>query len=226
MGSAYPFASINVQARLVSGSEDIIGCVQIEIAPSLGDKISATLRWLPFAILLLVAIGTILAAVYNPWNGTTDIFRWSSNSGMDEDMLRLVTPGFGDCLQYLQFIVLTGSLTLSYPGFYQPAVSQAAWSTLLFNTTFVSDHGRSRLIDNVYAPNGTTGFEDLGQLVGLGGVQDIWPCFMVYFAIVVGAVLVGCTLLSLVRVVQIKFFDHQEEDLRSKRWPFFGGMCS
>ena len=95
------------------------------------------MKFVPLLVLLAVGVGTVVAAMFSPW-GTTDIFLWSTNYGRDPDLIRLVTPGFGDCLQYLQFAVLTAGLTLDYPGFFQPVLSQGSWSVLMFNESFVS----------------------------------------------------------------------------------------
>tara|TARA_R110002003_G_scaffold140_19_gene12879 strand:+ start:21459 stop:22385 length:927 start_codon:yes stop_codon:yes gene_type:complete len=125
-GSTYAFATWASTLRIVSGNADAqaLGCISANITPDLGPKLSSTIRYLPAAVLALVAVATVFAATCSPW-GTTNLYRWTSNYGRDEDLLRLVTPGFGDCLQYIQFIVLAGSLSLNYPGFFQPVVSLA-----------------------------------------------------------------------------------------------------
>ncbi len=161
-----------------------------------------------------------MAAMFSPW-GTTDVFLWTSNYGRDPDLLRLVTPGFGDCLQYIQFIVLTGGLTLDYPGFFQPVVSQVSWSVLMFNRSFVSKAPSwQSLVDGIYMADGIYGLERIGQLVGIGQVEDIWADMMVWLLIIIGSVLV---------IPQIGFFGRwlfqqinhaPEEDRRAKNVPF------
>lgn len=228
LNASYSFSSLSTSLKIISGDarETSIGCIQVEVTPALGSSISAVLRFVPLGILLLVGFGTIIAAIFNPWNGTTDIFRWSSNYGMDQDMLRLVTPGFGDCLQYLQFAVLTGALTLNYPGFFQPALSRVGWSVLLFNSSIVSQNSHTRLIDNVYASNGTLGIENLSQLIGLGGVEDVWPISFVVFAGLLGGICVVIAGAAWFRWVKMRISKQQEEDLRSKTWPFIGGKSA
>lgn len=189
------------------------------MTPDLGS-IASMLTFLPLAALLFVGIATVLAAVYSPW-GTTDIFMWTSNHGRDVDLLRLVTPGFGDCLQYIQFAALTGGLSLSYPGFYQPVTSQVSWSTLMFNQSFVSNHtGRESLMDGIYVTNSTLGLGRYSQLVGLGEVEDVWPGMMIWLLVVIGSILVLTQLAFLVRWVYRYFLSIPEEDLRSKNVPF------
>lgn len=181
------------------------------------------LRILPLLVLLSVGFATLFASIYSPW-GTTDIFHWSSNFGRHNDLLRLVTPGFGDCLQYIQFIALTGSLTLNYPGFYQPIVSQASWSALMFNESFVSkEPGWQNLQDGIYFTNGTYGLQQFAQLVGMGNVEDIWAGMMVWLMVIVGAVTLATQLGFAIQWIWRFVRNVQEEDLRNKNLPFTVG---
>lgn len=174
-------------------------------------------------ILIFVGLATISAAIFNPWNGTKDIFRWSSNYGMDDDMLRLVTPGFGDCLQYIQFAVLTASLSLAYPGFFQPYLSKVAWSVLLFDTNLSSSTSAKSHIDNIYVVDEKFGLERMAKYVGIANTKDIWPVTMLYTAGI---------LITIVFIIQIGFLARwgfmkvksmTEEDLRAKNRPFTFG---
>lgn len=171
----------------------------------------------------MVGFATIFAAVFSPW-GTTDLFRWTSNYGRDEDLLRLVTPGFADCLQYIQFIILTGSLSLNYPGFYQPAVSQAAWSILMFNESLVSHgNGSQSLEDGVYTVNATYGLDRTSKYVGITDVQDIWAGMMVWLLVIVGGVVGLVQLGFAIRWIYHSVCNVPAEDLRSKNFPFTTG---
>lgn len=226
MASSYRFATLDTTIKILAGDvpATTVGCIHVEITPLLGSANSAALTWVPVSVVALVALGTILAAMLNPWVGTMDIFRWSSNYGMDEDMIRLVTPGFADCLQWLQFYVLTGSLTLSYPGFYQPTVSKAAWSLLLFNTSFFSHEPIKQVKwrgDGIYALDaGAYGLERVAQAVGLQNINDIWVCMAAFF----GAVTIGTVLVVQVwcgsRWIVKKVRGVEEEDLTQKNLPF------
>jgi hypothetical protein len=178
------------------------------------------LRILPLIILLFVGFATLFAGVFSPW-GTSDVFHLTSNYGRDADLLRLVTPGFGDCLQYIQFIALTGGLTLSYPGFYQPIVSQGSWSTLMFNESFVTkDEGWHSLVDGIYVTDGNYGLQRLAQLVGMSNVEDIWAGMMVWLLVIVAAVLVLVQAGFGVQWVYRLVNNVQEQDLRAKNIPF------
>ncbi|KIV99641.1 uncharacterized protein PV09_08705 [Verruconis gallopava] len=225
--SAYSFASfatlLRVQSGAAANNNDYLACVQAGIAPSLGSSLSSALRCVPLAILILVGLATILAARFSPWS-SPDAFHWTSNYGRDDDILRLVTPGFGDCLQYIQFVVLAGSLSLAYPGFYQPVVSRASWSVLMFNESFISKgEGYQSLRDGVYATNGTYGLTRLSQLAGMTKDEDVWAGMAVWLCIIIASVVILCQLAFAARTLFRLISDIPEEDLRSKNLPFTSG---
>lgn len=222
--TSYTFTSFSPRFEFVYGDSGStkIGCVSTTVTPDLGG-LAWMLKFLPMVVLTSVAAATLFASIYSPW-GTTDIFHWSSNFGRHNDLLRLVTPGFGDCIQYIQFIVLTGSLTLDYPGFYQPIVSQASWSALMYNQSFVSqESGFQSIRDGIYFTNGTYGLERMSQLVGMGSVQDIWAGMMVWLMVIILIVTVVTQLGFAVQWVYRFVRNDQEEDLRNKNLPFTVG---
>lgn len=224
--SSYAFATIasTITAKSGDAGAPDIACISATITPDLGTTLSGLLTYLPVAILILVAIATASAALFSPW-GSTDPFKWTTNYGRDQDLLRLVTPGFGDCLQYIQFIFLTGALSLSYPGYYAPVTVQASWSALLFNTSFVSHGGGTQsLQDGIYITNGTYGMTRMSQLVGMTAVRDIWACMAVWLLVIAVVVVLLCQLGFLVRWLFRLLSNTPEEDLRQKNWPLSGGM--
>ncbi|EZF76495.1 hypothetical protein H105_02136 [Trichophyton soudanense CBS 452.61] len=223
--SSYAFASLLATLEVKAGdaSKTPYSCVVADIAPDLGDPLRSALAYVPLAILLLVGVATVYAAIYSPW-GTTDIFRWTCNYGRDEDLIRLVTPGFADCLQYIQFIILTGSLTLSYPGYYQPVVSQIGWSVLMFNQSFVSHgNGTTPLIDGVYSVNGTYGLDRMGQFVGMTRAADIWAGTVIWLLVILAAVTAIILLGFGLRWLHHSVSHIAEQDLQSKNTAFTMG---
>ncbi|KAK4192619.1 hypothetical protein QBC35DRAFT_423416 [Podospora australis] len=222
--SSYAFSSFTATLVVIYGGEGgqnstDITCLTATVTPDLGS-LAWMLKFLPLLVLVLVGVATVFAGILSPW-GTSDIFHWSSNYGRDPDLLRLVTPGFGDCLQYIQFIVLTGGLTLNYPGYYQPIVSQASWSALMFNHSFVTkDPGWVSVQDGIYVTRGEYGLQQLAQLAGMTNMEDIWAGMMVWITVIIAAMFV---------LVQTGFFTQwlyrfvqkiSEEDLRAKNIPF------
>lgn len=247
LNSSYRFATIDTTFRINSaftnanGAPNAIGCILVNVTPDLGPTIFGLLRYLPVAILALVAAATISAAILSPW-GSSNAFKWTSNYGRDEDLLRLVTPGFGDCLQYIQFVFLMGSLNLNYPGFFRPVVSAVNWSALMFNESFVShDSGVVNPRDGVYAtysdyyygtqfnlgemkPQHDYGMSRLRQLVGLAEDQDIWAGTVIWLLVIIAAVVLLCQLFFFLRWAVRAVAHEPEVDLRSKNWPFTAGM--
>ena len=225
--SSYSFASFQATLRVQSGDAngEYYGCVTATITPDLGASVNAILRYLPLVVLAVVGVATVAAATFSPW-GSADLFQWTSNFGRDEDLLRLVTPGFGDCLQYIQFVLLTGSLSLNYPGFYQPAVSRFAWSSLMFNESLVTDgNGTQSVVDGIYEyRNGTSyGLDRMSQLVGMTSDKDIWTDMIVWLVVIVAGVTILTQLGFAFRWVYRKLKKEPAEDLRSKNGPFTAG---
>lgn len=222
LNATYRFATLTSTLIITSGDagRTQLGCISAQITPDLGSRWSDMLTYIPVGILILVGIATAMAAILSPW-GSTNIFKWTTNYGRDADLLRLVTPGFADCLQYLQFIVLTGGLTLSYPGFYQPVASKVAWSSLMFNQSFVShENGTDPIIDGLYSPTGRYGLENISQLVGMGAISDMWAGMAIWLLVMITAVIVLLQIGFFFQWCYHRFSRTQEEDLRAKNLPF------
>ncbi|KAI0817999.1 integral membrane protein [Xylaria sp. FL0064] len=221
-GSSYAFASFSPTIIIRFGDQYAtpIGCLSAIVTPTLGG-VAWYLKFLPLVVLVIVGFATIFAAIFSPW-GTSNIFHWTSNYGRDPDLLRLVTPGFGDCLNYIQFVVLTGSLSLGYPGFYQPAVSQASWSILLFNESFVSkSEPWQSVVDGIYVTKpGSYGLERTAQLDGLAEAEDIWAGSIIWLLVITAGALFLSQVGFLIRWLWRLINHDSEEDLRSKNIPF------
>ncbi|KAF7546959.1 hypothetical protein G7Z17_g8062 [Cylindrodendrum hubeiense] len=224
MFSSYAFGSIDANFLIKYGNADAtdIGCISAIITPDLGGK-AWILKVLPLIILMFTGFAVLLSAIYSPW-GSSDIFHWTSNYGRDADLLRLITPGFGDCLQYIQFVALTGGLTLDYPGFYQPIVSQMAWSTLMFNESFVAGADSwQNVVDGIYVTNATYGLQEIGQLVGMAEVEDVWAGMMIWLCVCIASVTVLIQVGFILQWLYRKIRNTPEEDLRAKNIPFSVG---
>ncbi|POR31251.1 Putative membrane protein [Tolypocladium paradoxum] len=224
--SSYAFSSFAATILIISGDARAtnIGCMSATLTPDLGG-VSWVLKFLPLLVLLFCGFAVVFAAIFSPW-GTTNIFHWTSNYGRDADLLRLVTPGFGDCLQYIQFIALTGGLSLSYPGFYQPVVSQVGWSALMFNESLVTHAPPwQSVVDGIYVTNATDGYglHQLGQLIGMAESTDIWAGMMVWLCVIIAGVFVLVQGGFLIQWLWRKINKISEEDLRAKNIPFSVG---
>jgi len=226
LNTSFSFATIQSLLRIKSGDKPAVdlGCISTRITPDLGPKVSGLLHYLPVVVLIFTGLATLAAAIFSPW-GTSDPFKWTTNYGRDEDLLRLVTPGFGDCLHYIQFIFLTGALSLNYPGYYQPAASKAAWSSLSFNESFVTRGGSYHsLVDGVYITNSTLGLTRMTQLIGMSTPTDAWACMAVWLAVLCLIAVVLCQATFIARRAYFRYQKTTPEDLSRKNWPLTGGM--
>jgi hypothetical protein len=170
---------------LLNGTE--IGCAAARITPDIGTAASAAFTYLPAAIILLVGITSWLrhteqrrCAVPEP--GTTFA---------PQDLIRKIVVDVADYVRYLQFIFLAGSLTMEYPGFYRPIVSQLAWSSLLYWSGPV-DHGFTYpgIEDGIYATNGTFGLEYMAQNLGFPSMLDIMFDALINLCIVISVIVI------------------------------------
>ncbi|PNY24832.1 membrane protein [Tolypocladium capitatum] len=224
--SSYAFSSLAATILIIYGDSKAtnIGCMSATLTPDLGG-VSWVLKFLPLLVLLSCGFAVVFAGIFSPW-GTTNIFHWTSNYGRDADLLRLVTPGFGDCLQYIQFIALTGGLSLGYPGFYQPVVSQVGWSALMFNQSLVTNAPSwHSVVDGIYVTNATDGYglHQLGQLIGMAESADIWAGMMAWLCVIIAGVFVLVQGGFLLQWLWRKINNISEEDLRAKNIPFSVG---
>ena len=205
------------------------------------SSIHVPISIVPLIIALLVGFATLFAARFNPWTGTSDLLRATSNFGQDDDALRLVTPGFSDVWYYIQFAVYTACLSLDYPGVYQPALSRVAWSNLLFNTTLLHPNGNGTLpwstvttslngqFDNSTASlinivNGSDyGLTQYAALVGIPG-KDVWPTFMVWFLFVLAGMTILTQLVSVIYWIYRHARGLHTNDFGTLNLCFLGGM--
>ncbi|TQS38541.1 hypothetical protein Golomagni_00949 [Golovinomyces magnicellulatus] len=223
--STYALASLAASFKVKYGDKEAseIGCISLSITPEIGSKLAGIIKFTPVAILVSTGLAILLAALWSPW-GTSDPFRWTTNYGRDPDLLRLMTPGFGDCLQYIQFVTLTGGLSLSYPGFYQPIVSKFAWSTLVFNYSFFRNSPNSKsLLDGIYVTHGSYGLEKLSQLVGIAPIENMWNSMVISLLIIIVASLTIIQVGFFVQWSNRKLNEIHEEELRAKNLPFSVG---
>ncbi|KAH8897203.1 hypothetical protein GQ53DRAFT_638100, partial [Thozetella sp. PMI_491] len=179
---AFPqFSTFHTVIRASGLSPEDQVCVEANITPELSPAVQSTLRYGPLVIFLVVLLSGLLRSAF-------DVPPLVEIDGTMHPLPRAVLPHVGECLQYLQFMFLTGGLTLFYPGFYQPAVSHLNWFSLL--TGGFINHGWSYLgsSDGIYEVNGTYGgtfgMEVMSQIVGAPSAKDVWLNMVVMIGII------------------------------------------
>ncbi|KAH6696902.1 integral membrane protein [Plectosphaerella plurivora] len=185
----YPLSTFYAEARFFHDDLGRVGCIAGNITPELGPVASAALRWGPFGVLMFVLAAGIFMTVHGQRQALVEQARGEED--VEAPAPRALLPGVGDCLQYLQFVFLTGSLTLRYPGFYQPAVSKLEWFSLFARAPIARGVVYSGVSDGIYEINGTYGgtygLELMHQIVGAPTTMDTWLNMVVtLLSIVVG----------------------------------------
>ncbi|KAI1089361.1 hypothetical protein F5B19DRAFT_485289 [Rostrohypoxylon terebratum] len=167
LSTANSLSTYHITIHLIGSNDGEKGCLEANITPVINPNIQATMRYAPLSILFFVLLVGIAQTVSR-----------SDAKPNDQISPRATLPGFADCLQYLQFIFFTGSLSLFYPGFYQPAVSGLGWLSL-FSEGIVT-HGQTYpgINDGIYEINGTFGgtygLEIMTQIIGAPMTMDTW----------------------------------------------------
>lgn len=213
LNSSFIFASITSEIRINGpmATNFGVGCLELTITPPFSRAIDSILTYIPLVILLLVGLKVFVVALANPWSGTVDPYRAFSNFGLDPSALRMSTPGFADCLIYLQFVVITSMLDVDYPGFFQLATSRISWSMLLFHESPISRPFN-------YTPSQSSSIATYINFVGARR-QDAWKSFMIWWII-----LLACTA-GVVAVIITTWWllTPSSTDLTRKNMPFLGG---
>ncbi|KAI0122238.1 hypothetical protein F4814DRAFT_438326 [Daldinia grandis] len=161
----HSLSTFHTTIHLIGPDTNEKGCLQANITPEISSALRAALRYVPISVLFFVLFVGIARSI-----------RDSSQSA--EASLKAVLPGFADCLQYLQFIFLTGSLSLFYPGFYQPAVGRLGWMSLFADGLIPHEFTYASINDGIYELNGTYGgtfgLELMTQIVGAPTTMGTW----------------------------------------------------
>lgn len=167
----YPFSSVHLNIHLEDGVTGLNTCMEATITPEIKKVTRDILRYVPVSIFLFVLL---IGVIRSPCRGAIGGFSNMENV----NAVQAVLPQVADCLHFLQFIFLTGSLSLFYPGFYQPVVSNLDWFSL-FSRGMLSRKGRYLGINHgIYEVNGTYGgtfgIEHMTQIVGAPYTMDVW----------------------------------------------------
>ncbi|KAI9925354.1 hypothetical protein MW887_006282 [Aspergillus wentii] len=194
LGSAYRLSTLatTIRVRLNNGSD--VACMAANITPDLGPVASNLLKGIPVAILILSGL---ISMALKTSRSRSSMFRYEiANS--QRDPVEPFLPGIGDCLQYMQFIFMAGCLTLSYPGFFKPIVSQFSWSSLIYaNGPIAHEFLYPGVQDNIYSINGTYGLELMAQVLGATTMTDLWTNATINLSVMVLILVVMIQLASL-----------------------------
>jgi hypothetical protein len=165
-----------------------LDCAAAKITPDIGTTASASLTYIPAGVLVLVGIASWQRHIRKL--GRNSPFEYSTARARHDPAWGIILD-LADYLRYLQFIFLAGSLSVDYPGFYQPIVGQMAWSSLLYWTGPIN-HGftYSGVEDGLYVSNASYGLEYMAQMIGFPQMPDIMLDAFINLFILVSALIV------------------------------------
>ena len=176
LASLPPLSTFSIRLQLESGTDRGLQCLEADLTPALTTTTSTFLVWTPRAIFLFVLLVGILR--YHDERASTRALSTSD--------LRL--PGVADCLGYMQWMFLSGGLSLHYPGFFQPIASKLSLFSLFVNGPLT--HGRvyPSVSGGIYSINGTyggtVGLEHMHQIVGAPSTVDTWVNMVIAIGII------------------------------------------
>lgn len=189
-----PISTFKTTLRLYDTDSEERGCLRSHITPALPPRWSSMLRYFPLGIFLFVlVVGAIRSLVNLPPPEDDDSVPRLGGSDGDEDEdtpdPQPVLPNVGDCIQYLQHIFLSASLSLFYPGFLIPVAGRLSWSSLFSGGILTYGHADYASISGgIYERNGTYGgtfgLETMAQIVGAPATMGTWLNMVFLFTIV------------------------------------------
>lgn len=197
LDGAYRLHTLVTTIRLQLNNGSDAACVAAHITPDIGPLASNLLKSLPLTI--MVVSGIIAAGMKIYRNRGSSMFRYEIANSTN-DPAESLFPGMGSCLQYIQFVFMTGCLTLSYPGFFKPIVSQLAWSSLYYaNGPIGHEFTYPGIGDGIYTMNGTYGLEEMAQTLGATTVGDLWINSTINLAVMLVGIAAVIQLVTLVK---------------------------
>lgn len=177
LNQLYPLSTFHTVINMFDGSSNAeIGCQQVNVTPGLTPTLSAVLQWVPIAIFVFVFVVEALWAL----NDSTQapVSPVDDESEIESPASRPAMLNVADCINYIQFVFLTGSLSLFYPGFYMPVVSHLSWASLFYKIPITQNFTYPGIRDGVYEINGTYGgtygLEVMHQIVGAPLTMQTW----------------------------------------------------
>jgi hypothetical protein len=143
-----------------SGQE--LDCTIAKITPDMGEPISAAFTFTPLGILVLVAVSSWLS--HQQELSLSYVFHHGSTAA---GPLWPTVLDITEYLRYLQFVFISASMAMEYPGFYVPAVGKLAWANLvLWEGPVFKHHTYEGPTGGMYPSNASYGLNFMGQMIG------------------------------------------------------------
>ncbi|KAL4925539.1 uncharacterized protein BDV17DRAFT_294433 [Aspergillus undulatus] len=184
---SFRFSSLDTTIQLYL-NETQIACMRAQITPYIGSVAPKVIMGFPLAIMILSGIVTGAFKTYQQRRSSS--FRYELENDL-RDPVESAIPGLGPCLHHIQFMFLTGCLTLPYPGFFRASMSCLSWSSLIFkNWPVTHQFTYPGVEDGLYSVNATYGLEEMAQYLGSTTTSDLWTNSIVNLALLVAGTIV------------------------------------
>ncbi|KAI8650275.1 Histidine phosphatase superfamily, clade-1 [Fusarium keratoplasticum] len=208
-------STLRFQAYLNSPIFAEAHCIASLMTPAIPLALSSGLRYGSLAVFLFVFLVSGLRTIAAASGSQHQNEDQDSDGGATASAP--VLPCVSDCLHFLQFVFLTGGLSLFYPGFYPAAVGHLNWFALFADLalpikSFVPGPTAALvrmastypgINDGLYEVNGTyggyLGLEVMTQMVGAPMTCDTWLLMVLFTACIAAALGLFLWLLETVR---------------------------
>lgn len=181
IGALYPLSTFGITIQLEDDIFERERCIRANITPEIDAQYRLALSYVPLGIFLFVLLAGFVRSVYG---GSSE----TGEADAEDCRPRSILPNVGDCLHYLQFVFLTGSLSLYYPGSYQPVVSHLSLYSLFSRGMIRPEWQYEGVSDGIYVVNGTYGgtfgLELMTQVVGAPLTWGTWLNMVVSVGII------------------------------------------
>ncbi|KAE8391728.1 hypothetical protein BDV23DRAFT_193075 [Aspergillus alliaceus] len=187
-GHTHRLQTLATEISFPGKNGDTIDCAAVKITPDIGPAGAAGFTYVPAAVVAIVGLASWVKQLTQL--GRKPLFEYSTSWNSQGPIWNIILD-VESCLQYLQYIFLAGSLSVEYPGFYQPLVSQVSWSSLLYWTGPIT-HGftYTGVEDGMYVSNASYGLEYMAQMLAYPQMPDIMLDAFINLLILVLALMV------------------------------------
>lgn len=189
LDNLYPLSTFQLGLHLYTTNQTAeAACFSALITPEIPRSARNALFYGPLAGLITVLIMTYCRKLFDD-NNTLESDSGNRSTGKNPPAVN----GISDYLQHLQFVFLTACLSLSYPGFFQPAVRSLNWFSLFSSSNaFLGGYSYAGISDGIFETNGsyggTYGMEHMIQNLGAPMTMEIWINMVILILIVLAAV--------------------------------------
>lgn len=167
-------------------------CAAAKITPYIGTAYIVVFTLVPAGVMALV--GAAAWQTHAAELGVDHFVDFSSALVSHQGPVWETIMDMGVYLRHLQFVFLSSSLSIEYPGFFQPVTSNAAWSSLMFwRGPYDGGLTWPGTEQGVYVSNGTFGMNHMTMVLGYPRIMDfMFDAFLNLAVLIVALIVILC----------------------------------